>query len=289
MYVLVKVIVNVRLVFIDFNNKNFDESIEEVESYEFHTEDLFDEKAELLFNSIMEIRGGWASYDLSMNERICIVDYDLIYTGIKLEESDRKTVSSVLNKIKEFIDNIKINTDVSDKIHFDPSDNCQEGIILKVIKPGEITTNYEELETFLSKKKVDYSIVSKISSHAEVGAGGGESEVLLFVANTVASGVTWDMLKLGISQIVSPYERISFKILENYRFKRIRSIVSNKSRIDKRELILNDFLVNEDKGLIQMVFKARRKYIYICCDTEYNILAYKLSNKKVIEDMITFN
>lgn len=281
-----KVIVNVRLVFIDFEAENFEENIKEIESLEFYTKDSFEEEAETLFTYIMEKREGWTSYDLYKSQRLCIVDYDLIFTRIKLSELDRKTVSIVLNTIKQYIDSIKYDTDLNE-FHLNSPENKEQGILLKVSKPGEINTNYEELETFLRKEKVDYSIVSKISSHAEIGASGGGSELILFIAGAVSSGVTWDLLKVGISQIISPYERVSLKILENHRFKRIRSIVSDRSRIDKKELILCDFLVSEDKDVIKIVFKARRKYIYICCDTDFNIFAYKLSNKKVIEEMFT--
>lgn len=198
-----------------------------------------------------------------------------------MEESDRKTVSTVLDTIEQFIGSIKIDTYLDNNKVINDFNGNDEGIILKVIRPGEIITDYKELEIFLSKENIDYSIVSKISSHAETGASGGESELILFIANTVASGVTWDMLKMGISKIVSPFEEVSIKLFENIQFQRVRKIVSNRSRIDEKELILFDFRVNEDKGLIEIVFKAGRKYIYIRCDMAYNILAYKLSNKKV--------
>ncbi|WP_193065400.1 hypothetical protein [Oceanobacillus oncorhynchi] len=286
-----KVIINIRTVLIDFNSENFEEYLNYIESFKFYTNKPFEEKVEELFISILKIKGDWAHYDLITNENILIVDYDLLFTSTTLTDSDKKVIDMVLNTTKQLIENIKVSTviDSHDIFKSDKDNNEDKGIILKLEKHGEVTTDHKEIETYLNNKNIKYSVVSKNSSHTESGAGGGGSELLLFIATTIASGVTWDMLKMGLSQIMPPFEGTTFKVLESYHFKRVRNIVANRSKIDKNELILIDFIKNEDEGLIQMVFKANKKYIYICCDTKYNTLVYKLSNKKIVKEMLESN
>lgn len=70
MYVLFKVVINVRLEFVDFDSGSLEVSIEEAESYEFYTEDSFEKKAEELFTHIIQNWNRWISYDFCMNERL---------------------------------------------------------------------------------------------------------------------------------------------------------------------------------------------------------------------------
>ncbi|SFL37281.1 hypothetical protein SAMN04487943_101226 [Gracilibacillus orientalis] len=263
---------------VDFTSEDLNESTKELANFDFTSDNRIEDEIEDFFTKIFLKKGDWASFDIHLNENIIYIEITLIFTNPELLTEDFAVQKTVLNECSKYVE--ENSKSIIENQKFTSTD--LDGYLISINQPGISTLNYINLKQAFDKENINYKIESKFTNQTEVGAGGGESDIILFIANTVASGVSWDVVKSIITTNIDYFSHKGFlsNVIEKRKFKKVRKIVADKARVDEENLILHEF-VNEVEN-VKMVFKSPNGYIYICCDSEKDIRKYKLSNKKTI-------
>src|SRR5699024_9254584 len=174
------------------------------------------------------------------------------------EKSNYTVITKVLKQVESFVEKERKLGNINEKIEIEKSygyiSEQSEGLILKLREYEETDLDYNEIKKYLAEQNIKYSIVSQSYSRSETGGSGDINELFLFLANVTISGAAWDMVKVGLKQILGMPKQGNYRIIENNRFKRVRKIVADRSRIEEEKLVLNDFQTNLET--IQMIFKT---------------------------------
>jgi hypothetical protein len=106
------------------------------------------------------------------------------------------------------------------------------------------------------------------------------SEVFIYVRDSSASGITWDILKTtlmyGISTAhASTSDKLLKKVADRINFKRLRKDVALRLNLDSRNITLIDMHYDEEKQESYYVFKSGKWTVNLICDkdkviTEFN-------------------
>ncbi|NBI31245.1 hypothetical protein [Chengkuizengella marina] len=145
--------------------------------------------------------------------------------------------------------------------------NYQDGFLVNVIDLfGK--EDHEALLSALTENKIQYSIVKHNKNVTEAGAGHYVEEIILFVSESVKSGVTWDYIKLLLDKM-----GVSYKKEKGIDLEKITEDVAQKINESRNNLSLGsgyskegddykinlktryseiDVVWNENKGIIEL-------------------------------------
>lgn len=268
------VFLNVRFILIEMSSEGVKEDYENLKSYNFHSPN-FKNKINSLLNNVMEIKGDGINCDISLNNSYIYINLDLLFTTRSLTPHDKNIVQKIINEVDTFSEN---NEDIApfNNIKSPSIDTEDEGIIVLLKHPGDPSERFSKVTSHLENNNYDYRILSKNKTHHEFGAGGGFTDLLLFIIDSAASGAIWDLLKKILKQNLDSNEQ--YKTMSSRQFKKIRKNVSDMFRVDIERLILFDFHVRDSHT--EMVFNIGEYYIYVKANKEQKITSYKVDEQK---------
>jgi hypothetical protein len=182
-----------RLVF----SGEFPQSDEVIKLWDFQSETIDRASLDELYNKSILKRDGWSDSDIESSPTSLRLTLKPTFFVDTLEQE-------LKNEEQEFLDSVikQVNQFVSEHQLFTPGptnttvevDKCSEMIIYR--EPGQSSSR--EFHRFIEELKsmdIKYHIEYEHSNAAEVGASGGFYEAIIFIQNTVVSGVVYDLIK----------------------------------------------------------------------------------------------
>jgi len=125
-----------------------------------------------------------------------------------------------------------------------------------------------------------FEVLNLNERRTEFGASGVFENFVFFILGSVASGLTWDTMKILIANNLNiTKDNIKIFKFDNYNFKKMREIIADRIREDSKDIVLHEMYKQEDYILI--VFKANDKEISIMCDENYNIEEIKVEENSI--------
>jgi len=206
---------------------------------------------------------GWTSYDIEKTQkqiRISLIPtffMDSIHEDLYID--DKILLDVIIKKVNEYviihtldiprpINNVKVPSDFQ--------------TLFYEISGQSDSTEFQELISQLKANNIEFYVEYERSNAVDQGASGGFFEALVFIQNTIASGVAYDLLK-----------KIPSLIIMNVKKERIDCIKEKVAHIlnTQPENLLLTALEEEQNGVVNTVFNFNR--------FKYNI---KLNDKNEI-------
>lgn len=248
-----------------------------LESYTFYSDKINSQEIEELFISLIEIKGDWIAYDLDEDDQNVYVDMFLMYPFF-----EGKKEENIPNKIYEIVNEFIVNKryeNITD-IFSNDEEIDSEGYLLKIREGDGSDFNIEEIKKKLTEAELNFEIVANKQKRVETGAGDLMSEVFIYVRDSSASGITWDILKATLMYGIgtahaSTSDKLLKKVADRINFKRLRKDVALRLNIDSRNITLIDMHYDEEKQESYYVFKSGKWTVDLICDkdkviTEFN-------------------
>lgn len=252
---------------IEFDTNEQRKDIEKLKEYTFYSKSFVLEGLEELFSSLIRIKGDWLKHEINEDKNNVYASITLLYPF-----TDGERVNDIPSEVFEVVEDF-INQKKSITLPEGFNENADEeieGFLVKI----EDHCHIEELDILLELKKhnLEYEIITSTVKRTETGAGDLLSEVIVFVQNTVVSGIAWDIIKGGLI-MMSPFSKASKSIderkAENVNYKRLRKDIALRISIDSKALILIDMYKENDDILLK--FKGNDSVITVLCDKNYSI------------------
>jgi len=249
---------------IEFDTNEQKKEIEKLKEYTFYSKCFVLEE---LFSSLIRIKGDWLTHEIHEDKNNIYASITLLYPFTNGERV-KNIPTEVFEVVEDFINQKKSITSLEESNENDEEE--VEGFLIKIEDHCQI----EELDILLELKKhsLEYEIITSTVKRTETGAGDLLSEVILFVQNTVVSGIAWDIIKSGLI-MMSPFSKVSKSIderkVENVNYNRLRKDIALRISIDSKALILIDMYKENDNILLR--FKGNDSVITVLCDKNYII------------------
>ncbi|MGM0840257.1 MAG: hypothetical protein ACQEWE_06005 [Bacillota bacterium] len=182
-----------RLVF----SGEFPQSDEVIKLWDFQS-DTVDKASldDLCIESILK-RGGWSNSDIESSPTSLRLTLKPTFFVDSLEQElkndEQEFLDSAIKQVDQFVSKHQLVTTGTTNTSVEV-DKSSEMIIYR--EPGQSSSR--EFERFIEELKsrdIKYHIEYEHSSAAEVGASGGFYEAIIFIQNTLASGVLYDLMK----------------------------------------------------------------------------------------------
>lgn len=255
---------------IEFDTEEQKIEHELLERYTFYSDKINSQEIEELFISLIEIKGDWIAYDLDEDDQNVYVDMFLIYPFLEGKKED-----NIPNKIYEIVNEFIINKryeNITD-IFSNDEEIDSEGYLLKIREGDGSDFNIDEIKKKLTEAELNFEIVANKQKRVEIGAGDLMSEVFIYVRDSSASGITWDILKATLMYGIgtahaSKSDYLLKKVADRINFKRLRKDVALRLNIDSRNITLIDMHYDEEKQESYYVFKSGKWTVDLICDKE---------------------
>lgn len=259
---------------IDFHSEIQEVKELKISEYTFVVEKIADKEIEELFLNLCHIKTDWLSYDFIFNEFKGKIEITLMFSTKELSEEDKELINLVKNACEVFIKEKSIEVPADKFPQRNVNDFTNLGSIVILREEGNIGLNYYEVEELLNEKQIPYEILKVNQSHVEQGCSGGHSEIIIFLMNTIASGATYDGVKLFLESIKHKpgYSKIIKRKVDDINYNKLRKVIADRTHVDIYDLILLYFFKDFDKSEIYCVIKTDTKKFHVRSDLEYNII-----------------
>lgn len=262
----------------DFGSGDFTPNIIKVKNYICSLSNLNNDKIEELRVLIMKVKRGWISFNYSFFNETYYVDAYLIFHNKTLSMHEEEIVKNVISQCGEFLLKNKYRTIDIDINNSDKLSELLEvdGFILSISEnDGGGYLNNKEIEKVFNKNDIKYEVLNISKSSFDGGASGAAENLIYFIMSSVASGVTWDIIKPILTKnLALPIQSITMKTMDKYNFNKLRKVVADRIRAEERSLILTE--MHKKNSKLNLEFRALNKKIYITCDGNYNIIDFKI-------------
>ena len=262
----------------DFGSGDYTPNIIKVKSYMRSLNNLNIDKIEELRSFIMKEKRDWLSFKYSFFNETYYVDVNLIFHNKTLTVHEEKVVKNVILLCEEFllennfsmIDNEINNSDKLSNI-FD-----LDGFILSISEnDGGGDLESKKIEKIFNENGIKYEALNISKSSFDGGASGATEKLLYFIISSATSGMTWDIIKpILVGNIAFPLQSVTMKALDKYNFNKLRKIVADRIREEEKNIILIE--LHKKNSKLSLEFRAQNMMIYITCDSNYNIIDFKL-------------
>lgn len=262
----------------DFVSGDFTPNIVKVKNYICSLNNFNNEKIEELRALIMRVKGDWISFKYAFFNETYYVDVYLIFRNKTLSVNQEEIVKNIILQCGEFLlknkyGAIDININNSDKL----SKLLEEdGFILSISEnDGSGLLNNKEIEKVFNENDIKYEVLNIGKSSFDGGASGAAENLIYFIMSSAASGVTWDIMKpILTGNLALPIQSITMKVMDKYNFNKLRKIVADRIRVEERSLILTE--MHKKNSKLNLEFRTSNKKIHITCDSNYNIIDFKV-------------
>jgi hypothetical protein len=266
----------------DFSNNDFAPRIKNIISTELISDSFSSESVDQLNRLILKIKGDWVSFECRNNADNYYIKANLIFHHLELNDFEQEIVTDITTKCEIFLKNIQsiLNNEIESNADQLSEIIDQDGIIIQVIERGGWGIA-NSVDALLTSENIKYRTINHRQTRFDGGASGGSEELLLFIASSVASGITWDVMKeLILMQLDISADYLKSTFIENKKFKRLRKTISERIGEDHKDLILTEFYNNENEIFLTFsTYGIFAKTVTIICNQDYEIKELKLINK----------
>ncbi|TCI33815.1 hypothetical protein EVJ29_13070 [Exiguobacterium sp. SH4S7] len=268
-----KLTLKLKVEMIDFNVVDSPPINYEITSYQLWS-DGTNQLIENLYDLILKEKGDWIGLKSVRTPDSQEVDFLLMFTKSELNEEDNRLLKSIVQVCESYIaESLEPKTEVDEHLlNTTYIDSMGDGMIVSAQMNGG-TGLSEFLEKKLSDQGIEYTILRRQQERVEAGASGGMEHVLIHIAQWVLTSAAWDILKKSLNlEDISWLSFFRESRYEEKQFKRIRSSVAERTRINEIDLILKDKI--EDEKEVTIVFEVRGTVggdISLICDHYGNI------------------
>lgn len=173
----------------DFPQKKF-----VMEEWEFQSDSIGRNDVEKLFTDAIT-NETWVSYDMVNTPNSLEVSFELINFVESLDEKFSEEFEVFLDHAKKKINFFVVEHQNLSTIEKKSLISLDTLAITHKIEGQNGSAEIETLLETLKEYKIDFQIEYEHSQLVENGASGGTYEIIIFIANTLASGITYDLIK----------------------------------------------------------------------------------------------
>ncbi len=274
---MINVRIEIEIETVDWDSGTFEREQIPLKTYSFDVVNFTTQNIDDIFITIMKIKGDGVNLSYNVTADEVYASYSLIFNSKNVSESDLSLVNGILKNIEEYFLHLPEYPAVNSNYAFD-EEVPEEGILIMTPDDGVTIYDYREFSAILEEVKVRNHVISINGSHFECGAGNGAEAVMLFVWGAISSGVTWDVLKALLIAKMPDLDISNFKVIDNFKFKYLRTTVANRVCVNPKDLILVGFdkEPKDNDDIMAVVFKHKKKLINIECNKDYNIIRLEM-------------
>ena len=260
---------------IDYSSEHFNSEQELIRAYQFSSESILEKDLQKLIYQIKCTKNDGFNLDYEFTEHDYYIRF-IFFFGKNLTNEDQEIISDIVNECEKLIKNNQIELELVFK-EYGQCFGEEEGFILGVSQ-DDIIISHNDVEEALTDNNINYRLIDVCYSEYEHGCGAGTESFILFIKASIESGITWDLIKAILSVKIGEFgEYVKLNLLDNLRFKKLRKMAADRIREDEKYLVLTDFNRDQEKNMISISFKCKRKKINMVCDNDYNIESFYLS------------
>ncbi|EMS72581.1 hypothetical protein [Ruminiclostridium cellobioparum] len=261
----------------DFSGKDLKIKKSSAYSSQYNTLSITDNDIENLYSKILRAKGDWASLNFYNFNNNFYIEISLIFNAGYQSVEHENIINKVLKICDDFVNASKVgevniyynNLSKLEEIAFD------ECYVLSLSEGGGGVIDFDVVKQVLNEKHLDYNVVTEKISRFDGGASGSSEEFIAFLSATVASGLTWDMVKMALAyKLGIDIDRIIITCLNKAKFKILRRDIADKIRERSKDLYLKRF--EEKNSKLILVFGCKGTEIEVVCDKEYRIKSLKI-------------
>lgn len=261
----------------DFSGKDLKIKKSIAYSSQYNTLSITDNDIENLYSKILRAKGDWASLNFYNFNNNFYIEISLIFNAGYQSVEHKNIINKVLKICDDFVNASKVgevniyynNLSKLEEIAFD------ECYVLSLSEGGGGVIDFDVVKKVLNEKHLDYNVVTEKISRFDGGASGSSEEFIAFLSATVASGLTWDMVKMALAyKLGIDIDRIIITCLNKAKFKILRRDIADKIRERSKDLYLKRF--EEKNSKLILVFGCKGTEIEVVCDKEYRIKSLKI-------------
>lgn len=278
---MLKLVIQLSVENIDFGTGNFERTKLPIRTFNIISEDIKKSDIDDLVSSIVRLKGDWYNVDRNYFLNNYFIEVSLVFHSKEYTEDQKIFVNQVIDEfskcleakgLKEettaILEDIDVNSFVENDGYFISCEN----------KDGTDTyIDLELLQKALNANNLEYKTVSLIEQHTECGAGNVVNEFLIFIMESIQSGITWDVIKMALSSYLKiDIKNLKFHVLESIQYKLLRKRVAERMNEVPENIILTYFKNDSKKGIIYASFRCKKKVINVTCDSCYEIIKFSL-------------
>lgn len=259
---------------IDFTSKSFDRTFGKLGDYEFISDKKPSEIEKEIYNSVMQVKGDGMSLDYTESQGICYLKLSLIFTSKDSDEYDQKLIKESVDVVNDFI---SLNSNDSESSLTHNLIEKDTGIYISIKENGGSgLVNSNEIIELLDKAGVKSELISVNGNWYDRGASSGTESMLIFIMGAISSGITYDLIKSSLKMILQ-YDMAEISMFDNFRFKKMREIIIERTNVPKNEIILTE-MYRSEKDII-FNFRTKQYKILVITNKDYGILELKMDEQ----------
>lgn len=265
----------------DFLKNDFNPKIQKIRSYNLSSNKINDELIEALRTKILRLKGDWISSKSTYFNDNYYVQINLLFHHKELTPDDKKLIKNICSELDNFFK--ELNLIQYTEINYNNADKLTEifeaeGFVLSISEQdGGGILDSKEVEEIFKFHDIQFETVSISKSRFDGGASGGSEELIYFIANSIVSGITWDVIKpILAANLKSPIDYFRVVTLDNFKFKKMRGILAERLREEEVNIVL--IKLHKGNEQIKITFKAGTKTIHVTCDHGYIIKDLKVED-----------
>ena len=265
----------------DWNSDDFKTEVTHLKTYNQQNVLVNEETIDRLHIEIIHAKGDWMNFNTNVVGDNYYIQANLIFNSTDLSEDNKQIIKNVIKKCESFFEDMQLTTTTTTTTTNNNFELLNEdGFLIKAHEEGGGRI-LQDLKQVFSSQDISFKIIRHQQSRFDGGASGGFEEVLLFVASSIASGITWDVLKgMLINKLEPKFESIKSTFMDNKEFKKLRKNIAEIIIEDPRDLVLNEFYKQENELICEFkIYGITEKTITVLCDLEYRIKEFKQERK----------
>jgi hypothetical protein len=233
---------------------DFPQSNEIIKEWDFQSNSIDKDSLEGLYTEAILKRGGWSSCDIESTTTAIRFSLkptffvDSLNQELNVEENE--FINSIIKQVDQYVQKHRLEPPVS-LIKINQIGKESEVVVYR----EEGQSNSKEFQRFIEQLKnngISYHIEYEYSNAVDIGASGGVYEVILFIQNTIASGVLYDLIKSVPARYFPNLKKERIDILKE---KLAHYLYTQPENIDITWLETNDS--------------------YVCIDVSFNRVKYQ--------------
>lgn len=178
-------------------NEDFPNTNEVIQEWCFWSSTIDKQSIFNLYNAIMYEKVGWSSCEIEQTEknvRILLIPIFFVNSIIEILSDENK---EILEGMREYINKfVEENKTEFIKPVISKNNNMKDMQVYILQEPGRTDSlEFQILLNQLQKNGIQFHIEYEHSRADDTGASGGLYEVIVFIQNTVSSGIAYDLLK----------------------------------------------------------------------------------------------
>lgn len=247
----------------DFPQKN-----EIIQEWNFPSNTIDKNNIENLYNILMYDKVGWSSYDIEKTVKNVMISLiptffvDSVHEDLPVEE--KSIIEEMIAKIDHYVEEHTLKGDFQATVEVKQSKDMQ---VFVLHEPG--TSDSIEFHLLINKLKansIHFHIEYERSRVDDQGASGGFYEVIIFIQNTLASGIVYDLLKKIPSLIPLNVKKDRIDLITEKAAYRLNTQPEN--------LLLSKIEEESNTGNLKIVFNFNRSVNTFKFDNENNIIYF---------------